>query len=117
MHSVSTYCFLNSIYANQDALCFFIRSKAISLGELLKIILQLYNYLWCVFIVLDLERERLRRVRADRIKSRARERRDQINQMDEFKKIAEVERLKKREERESIKLERDKVIVLLRLGL
>ncbi|XP_073465240.1 bromodomain adjacent to zinc finger domain protein 1A [Aquarana catesbeiana] len=57
---------------------------------------------------MELEKERIRRIRAERIKSRARERQEQIHQKEEVKKIAEVERLKKREERESIKLERDK---------
>ncbi|KAM5129614.1 bromodomain adjacent to zinc finger domain protein 1A [Mantella aurantiaca] len=63
---------------------------------------------------MDLEKERIRRERAERIKSRARERQVQIHQKEKIKKIAEVERLKKREERESIKLERDKERVKIR---
>ncbi|XP_068110141.1 bromodomain adjacent to zinc finger domain protein 1A isoform X2 [Hyperolius riggenbachi] len=57
---------------------------------------------------LELEKERIRRIRAERIKSRAKERQDQMQRIEEFKKIAEEEKTKKREERESIKLEREK---------
>ncbi|XP_018422559.1 PREDICTED: bromodomain adjacent to zinc finger domain protein 1A [Nanorana parkeri] len=57
---------------------------------------------------MELEKEKIRRERADRIKSRAKERQEQIQQKEEIKKIAEVEKIKKREARESIKLERDK---------
>nr|DBA14261.1 TPA: hypothetical protein GDO54_005255 [Pyxicephalus adspersus] len=56
----------------------------------------------------------MRRERTDRIRSRAKERQEQIQQKEEIKKIAEDARLKKREARESIKLERDKERVKIR---
>lgn len=63
---------------------------------------------------MELEKEKMRRERAERMKSRAKERQEQIQQKEESKKIAEVEKLKKKEARESIKLERDKERVKIR---
>ncbi|XP_069807471.1 bromodomain adjacent to zinc finger domain protein 1A [Dendropsophus ebraccatus] len=57
---------------------------------------------------MEMEKEKLRKERAERIQSRNRDMQDRVQQKEEFKKTVQVERLKKREERNLIKLEREK---------
>ncbi|KAM4013616.1 bromodomain adjacent to zinc finger domain protein 1A isoform 1-T2 [Anomaloglossus baeobatrachus] len=58
---------------------------------------------------MEIEKERLRKERAERMQSRNREMYDKVMlQKEEFKKTVQVERLKKQEEQKMIKLEREK---------
>ncbi|KAG8560770.1 hypothetical protein GDO81_015120 [Engystomops pustulosus] len=57
---------------------------------------------------MELEKERLRKERAERIQSRNKEKQDKGVLREEFKKTVQVERLKRLEEKQMIKLERER---------
>lgn len=57
---------------------------------------------------MEMEKERLRKERAERMQSRHKEKKDFVQKKEEFKKTVQVERLKKWEERNIMKLEREK---------
>ncbi|XP_075700265.1 bromodomain adjacent to zinc finger domain protein 1A isoform X2 [Rhinoderma darwinii] len=57
---------------------------------------------------MEMEKERLRKERAERMQYRNREKQDEVTQKEQFKNTVQVDRLKKSEERTILKLEREK---------
>lgn len=59
------------------------------------------------------EKARLKRVKADALEAKKKEKEDKEKKREELKKIIEEERLKKKEEKERLKIEREKVLAIL----